>query len=86
MVTNPIEFPMGFLQVGIPHRFGVTLMVGYRMMPLLSKKISTIIDAQKSRGAEFKLGKGILNRIFSLIFGLLSEIRQVVPGRFPKAR
>ncbi|MBT3464726.1 energy-coupling factor transporter transmembrane protein EcfT [archaeon] len=71
MVTNPIEFPMGFLQVGIPHRFGVTLMVGYRMMPLLSKKISTIIDAQKSRGAEFKLGKGILNRIFSLIIPII---------------
>ncbi|MFH2020763.1 MAG: energy-coupling factor transporter transmembrane component T [archaeon] len=75
MVTNPIEFPMGFLQIGIPHRFGVTLMVGYRMMPLLSKKISTIIDAQKARGADFKFNilkfGDFFQRIFSLIIPII---------------
>lgn len=51
MVTNPIEIPGGFLKARLPHKFGITLMVGYRMMPLISQKIFTIITAQKARGA-----------------------------------
>lgn len=74
MITNPIEFPMGFMQVGIPHRFGVTLMVGYRMMPLLSKKISTIIDAQKSRGADFRFRLYKIGDFFQRIFSLIIPI------------
>jgi len=74
MVTNPIEFPIGFLQVGIPHRFGVTLMVGYRMMPLLSKKISTIIHAQKARGADFNLRLTKIGSFFQRIFSLIIPI------------
>lgn len=54
LVTDPIEIPSGFMQARIPHKYGVTLMVAYRMMPLLSKKIITIIEAQKIRGASFK--------------------------------
>lgn len=54
-VTNPIEIPIGFLQAKIPHKFGITLMVGYRMMPLLTQKIQTIINAQKARGAKVGL-------------------------------
>lgn len=70
-VTNPIEIPAGFMQVKIPHKFGVTLMVAYRMMPLLSKKIAAIIDAQKTRGASFRFSfikpKKFLYQLFSLI-------------------
>jgi energy-coupling factor transporter transmembrane protein EcfT len=54
MVTNPIEIPAGFLRAKLPHKYGVTLMVGYRMMPLISKKISTTINAQKARGADLR--------------------------------
>lgn len=53
MITNPIEIPAGFLRAKIPHKYGVTLMVGYRMMPLLTSKISKIVQAQKARGASF---------------------------------
>jgi len=53
LITDPIEFPAGFSQAKIPHRFGVALMVSYRMMPLLSKKMATIVDAQRGRGASF---------------------------------
>src|SRR4030042_4947155 len=28
MITNPIEFPSGFIRVKVPHKYGVTLMVG----------------------------------------------------------
>lgn len=51
MTTNPIEIPGGFLRAHLPHKFGITLMVGYRMMPLISNKITTVINAQKARGA-----------------------------------
>ncbi|MBI4099589.1 energy-coupling factor transporter transmembrane protein EcfT [Candidatus Microgenomates bacterium] len=51
VVTNPIEIPTGLLQAKIPHKYGITLMVGYRMMPLLSQKIEAVINAQKARGA-----------------------------------
>jgi len=75
IVTNPIEIPTGFMQVGIPHRYGVTLMVAYRMMPLLSKKIKTITNAQRSRGASFKFSFKKPSRFFyqagSLIVPLL---------------
>ena len=54
-VTNPIEIPAGFLQAKIPHKYGITLMVGYRMMPLIAQKIGTVIDAQKARGAKIEL-------------------------------
>ncbi|MFA6376310.1 MAG: energy-coupling factor transporter transmembrane component T [Candidatus Paceibacterota bacterium] len=53
LATDPIDFPAGFSQAKIPHRFGVALMVSYRMMPLLSKKMAAIVDAQRGRGASF---------------------------------
>lgn len=71
MVTNPIEFPAGFLRVKIPHRYGVTLMVAYRMMPLLSKKIATIMEAQKARGASFKFSVPKIDRFFLQISSLM---------------
>lgn len=70
-VTNPIEIPAGFLQAKIPHKFGITLMVGYRMMPLLSQKISTILEAQKARGASFKKPQKLIFQLISLLVPLL---------------
>lgn len=63
MITNPIEIPAGFLQAKIPHKFGITLMVGYRMLPLLSQKIQTVIDAQRSRGANISFSLQNLPRL-----------------------
>jgi energy-coupling factor transporter transmembrane protein EcfT len=74
MVTNPIEIPGGFLRARLPHKYGITLMVGYRMMPLISDKISTIIDAQKARGAEIKLSFKKLPKLATLAVSLLVPI------------
>ncbi len=75
MVTNPIEIPMGFLQARLPHKYGITLMVGLRMMPLLSGKIQTVVEAQKCRGASFKFSfkdlPGLGNRLASLLVPIL---------------
>jgi energy-coupling factor transport system permease protein len=74
MVTNPIEIPGGFLRARLPHKFGITLMVGYRMMPLISDKISTIIDAQRARGAEIKLSLKTLPKLPPILASLLVPI------------
>ncbi len=74
MVTNPIEIPVGFVRARIPHRFGVTLMVGFRMMPLISKKISAVIDAQRARGAEIKLSLRKLPKLFQRLAALMIPI------------
>jgi len=74
MVTNPIEIPGGFLRARLPHKYGITLMVGYRMIPLISDKISTIIDAQKARGAEIKLSLKNLPKLAPLVASLMIPI------------
>jgi energy-coupling factor transport system permease protein len=51
MVTNPIEIPTGLLKIKIPHKYGITVMIAFRMLPLISQKIKSIVDAQKARGA-----------------------------------
>lgn len=73
-VTNPIEIPVGFIKARIPHRFGVTLMVGFRMMPLISRKISSVIDAQKARGAEIKPSLRKLPQLFQRLGALMIPI------------
>lgn len=75
LATDPMEFPLGFMQARIPHRFGVSLMVSYRMMPLLSKKISTVVDAQRGRGASFNFNishpLSLLYRFNSLVIPII---------------
>ncbi len=73
-VTNPIEIPTGFLQARLPHKYGITLMVGLRMMPLLAGKIQTVIDAQKARGASFRLTPWKLPQLASRFAALLVPI------------
>jgi len=48
MVTSPIEIPAGLLKVRIPHKYGITVMGAFRMLPLISQKIKSIIDAQRA--------------------------------------
>ena len=55
LTTNPRELPSAFLRVGLPHRFGVTLLVAMRMVPLISQRVRTIIDSQRARGLRLNL-------------------------------
>jgi len=52
MVTSPLEMPQGFLRARLPHKYGVTLMVAFRMLPLIVQKASNVFDAQRARGAK----------------------------------
>ncbi len=74
VITNPIEIPAAFLQTKIPHKYGVTLMVGYRLMPLLSQKIQTIINAQRARGARIDLSLKNIPRLPIVLFALAIPI------------
>ncbi len=55
MVTNPIEISTGMLKVKIPHKYGITVMIAFRMLPLISQKIKNVIDSQRARGARLEL-------------------------------
>jgi len=50
LVTDPIEIPMALFRMGIPHKYGITLMVSLRMIPLIRNGIYNVIIAQKARG------------------------------------
>ncbi len=75
MTTNPIEIPSGMMKVKIPHKYGVTIMVGYRMMPLISSKIKRVMDAQMARGANIKFSiknfRKFLTNVLSLMIPIL---------------
>ncbi|MHA1757332.1 MAG: energy-coupling factor transporter transmembrane component T family protein [Promethearchaeota archaeon] len=68
MVTKPIEIPWGMIEIKIPHKYGITLMVGFRLIPLIRKEFRSIIDAQKSRGAHLSIF------FFPRIFQILKSI------------
>jgi len=74
MVTSPIEIPAGLLKVRIPHKYGITVMVAFRMLPLISQKIKSIIDAQRARGAEIKISFRNLPKLPPLFISLMIPI------------
>lgn len=74
MVTNPIEIPTGMLKAKIPHKYGITVMVAFRMLPLISQKIKNIIDAQRARGAGLKLSIKHLPKLIPQLISLMIPI------------
>jgi len=74
MTTSPIEIPAGLLKVKIPHKYGITVMVAFRMLPLIAQKIKNIIDAQKARGASIKFSIKNIHKIIPLSFSLMVPI------------
>jgi energy-coupling factor transport system permease protein len=71
MVTDPVEIPIALIRIGIPHKYGVVLMVSYRMMSLISTKLSSIIVAQKTRGARFSFSPRRIPRLMSEFMSLM---------------
>jgi energy-coupling factor transporter transmembrane protein EcfT len=48
--TDPLDIPTFLIRLGIPHRFGITLMVGYRFLPLMMDRLGAITMYQAARG------------------------------------
>jgi energy-coupling factor transporter transmembrane protein EcfT len=71
MTTDPIELPLGLLLFKLPHKYGITLMVAYRMLPLIGDKLTCVIRAQKSRGADFNVSLRRLPQNFRALISLL---------------
>lgn len=74
MTTSPIEIPPGLLKAKIPHKYGITVMVAFRMLPLIAQKIKNIIDAQKARGASIKFSLKGIHKVIPLSFSLMVPI------------
>ncbi len=74
MITDPMEIPVGLLRLRIPHRYGITLMVAYRMLPLMADKVAKIIFAQRARGARISFSIVELRRVPRVMFSLLIPI------------
>jgi energy-coupling factor transporter transmembrane protein EcfT len=73
-VTNPLEIPLGLLRIGIPHRLGVTMMVAFRMFPLIAERFEMIILAQKARGAVFRPSRHTLRPFVLSLFSVLIPV------------
>ena len=54
MTTNPNDIPQALMKMRIPHRYGIVVMLGFRLYPTLMQKSRTIMDAQRCRGIELK--------------------------------
>jgi energy-coupling factor transport system permease protein len=55
LTTNPNDIPQALMKMKIPHRFGLLLMIGFRLYPLILNKIKTISDAIRTRGVNPKI-------------------------------
>jgi energy-coupling factor transporter transmembrane protein EcfT len=55
LTTNPNEIPQALMKLHIPHRFGVLIMVGFRLYPLILQKMTTIYEAIKARGIDVRI-------------------------------
>ena len=52
MTSDPIEVPIAMMRGGLPHRFGIVVMVAYRMIPLISDRVVSVVQVQQARGAK----------------------------------
>ena len=52
MVTNPNDIPQALMKMRIPHKYGIVLMLGLRLYPILLERIRNIVDAGRCRGIE----------------------------------
>jgi energy-coupling factor transport system permease protein len=52
--TDPGKFVSSLVGIGLPYRFGYTLITALRMIPLVKAEVEKILFAQVARGANFK--------------------------------
>ncbi len=80
LTTEPDSFVLSTVELGLPYRFGYTLMTALRMLPLVRNEIKKISYAQITRGvsyALFPLQNFIANISRFLKVVLISTIKRV---------
>ena len=55
LTTEPDDFVLSTVELGLPYRFGYTLMTAMRMIPVVRNEIKKISFAQITRGVSYKL-------------------------------
>lgn len=70
--TNPKEFAIGLVYIGIPYRFAFAVLVALRFLPLIQDEISKIKDAHLIRGVKQEKGiKGAFHNWQRYLFPIL---------------
>jgi energy-coupling factor transport system permease protein len=60
MTTSQRDLIMGFVRLGMPYEFGLTISIALRYIPTLYMLSRNIMDAQRSRGWEVEKGNFIM--------------------------
>ena len=69
--TKVEELSVGLSRLGFPYRFGFTITLAFRLVPLFIDSALTVVDAQRLRGYDFDAG------------GPFERIRRYVPVIIP---
>ncbi len=59
--TSPQKITASFLKMGLPYKAGMAVGSSIRLVPLVAGEWATIVEAQRSRGVDYKQG-GLLSR------------------------
>ena len=84
LTTDPGSFVASLVQLGIPYRYGYTLITAMRMIPMVKSEVNKISYAQITRGAKYSLfpiNKLIsnINRFFKVVLiAMIKRVNQLV--------
>jgi len=59
--NDPNEFAYSLMKIGVPYRFGFTLVFTFRLVPLFDFESNMIRKAQRARGIELEGVRSVLN-------------------------
>lgn len=55
LTTNPNEIPQALSKMRVPHRFGILIMIGFRLYPLIMQRMLAILQTANARGLDISL-------------------------------
>lgn len=84
LTTDPGSFVASLVQLGLPYRYGYTLITAMRMIPMIKSEVNKISYAQITRGVKYSLfpiNKLIsnINRFFKVVLiAMIKRVNQLV--------
>lgn len=78
--TEPTSFVLALVQLGLPYRFGFSIITAIRMVPIVKNEFTRISYAQKTRGVTYKIlpiDRFLQNIIQFLKVMIISMIKRV---------
>ncbi len=71
MVVNPNDIPQALMKIGIHHKYGILLMLGLRLYPILYEKVRNIMYACRCRGLEISLNSKIFENLIMILIPIV---------------